>query len=156
LEKLCYVGDDDIEAPRFFARDVFLREGGYDERIVGGEDWDLSRRTRQSGWRVGRIKSHAIHHEGRIDLGGLIRKKYYYGLGIPLYRRQGGGGWQLLPIRPAFFRHKRKLAADPSHAVGLIVLKGIEFVAGGMGYLVGLFPGHNKGTDILDTGEREG
>lgn len=146
LEKLCYIGDDDIEAPRFFSRDAFLREGGYDERIVGGEDWDLAARIQHSGEVVGRIEPHITHHEGRIELDGLIRKKYYYGLSVPVYHRKGSVGWQLLPLRPAFMRQWRKLIANPRHAVGLAVLKGIEFIAGGMGYLVGAFSGNQYGS----------
>ena len=46
LEKLCYVGDDLIEAARFFRKSSFDAIGGYDVDLEAGEDWDLNQRLR--------------------------------------------------------------------------------------------------------------
>jgi len=137
LEKACYVGDDDIEAARFTRRDLFLRVGGYDETLqVAGDDWDLHQRLVAAGARVARCPSVIRHDEGRLRLGHTARKKFYYGTTLRAYRRRhpAKARRQLRVLRPAFLRNWRLLARSPGRAAGLLVLKTVEFAAGGMGY----------------------
>src|ERR1700730_278134 len=77
LERSCYVGDDSIEAARFFRRDVFTTIGGFDERLTGPEDWDLSVRVSR-GELLPRAASFIIHDEGRLKIADHLRKKRYY------------------------------------------------------------------------------
>jgi len=137
LERSCYTGDDTIEAARFFERETFLRHGGYDEAIHGGgEDWDLPQRIRSSGGRIGRVQAHITHLEGRLSLADTMKKKHYYGKTIHRYfaKHPERARQQLRFFRPAFFRHRHRLIADPAHAAGLLFMKACEFAAGGAGY----------------------
>jgi len=135
LERQCYVGDDDIEAARFFARELFFAVGGYDERLSAGEDWDLSRRARLAGARIGRIAAVIHHDEGRLRLGELVTKKFHYGKSLPLYRARHKelGRRQFRLVRPAFIRNRRLLLRDPVALAGIIAMKGLEFSAGTLG-----------------------
>ena len=72
------IGEPSVEAARVYRRDIFLRLGGFDENISGGEDWDLSDRSARLGSQ-GRIRSSITHHEGHIDFLQQLRKKRYYG-----------------------------------------------------------------------------
>ncbi len=78
LERSFYVGNDFIEAVRFFSKDIYDKIGGYDENLTGPEDWDLTIRLRDYGCKIGRAKKFVKHNEGEIDLFGSSRKKKYY------------------------------------------------------------------------------
>lgn len=136
LERSCYVGDDTIEAPRFFTREVFNRYGGYDEAITGVEDWDLPARMRGKE-AFGRATAEILHLEGRIRLGALLRKKYYYGKGLAGYMRRHPklARRQLVIVRPAFLRHWRRLGRRPLLTAAMLFMKTAEFAAGGLGAL---------------------
>jgi arabinofuranan 3-O-arabinosyltransferase len=132
LERSCYVGDAKIEAARFFTRDLFEQLGGYDEELVGGEDWDLHERARRAGAMIGRTTSFIRHDEGRLELRALLAKKFRYGKTLGRYARKHPGlaRSQLQPVRPAFLRHRRRLLHDPTAAVGMVVMKLAEAGAG--------------------------
>ena len=143
LERSCYIGDDTIEAARFFRRAVYLEHGGYDESLTGPEDWDLPARMRRAGVPIGRAKRAAIvHDEGRLQLRELLRKKLYYGKSLDSYmRRHPALAVRQVPfLRGAFLRHRRRLARQPVLAAGMMVMKSAEVVAGGLGLLAGRLP----------------
>ncbi len=68
VERSCYIGDDIIEAARFFDKEVFWEIGGYDEQMVNGEDWNLSHKVKNAGYKISRIGSLIKHYEGRLSL----------------------------------------------------------------------------------------
>ena len=77
LERSCYLGDPDIEAARFFEKNLFDQLGGFDENLIAAEDWDLTLRAKNSGAKIGRIQNYLIHHEIN-SFKNLVLKKYYY------------------------------------------------------------------------------
>ncbi|HPO11360.1 MAG TPA: glycosyltransferase [bacterium] len=78
FERSFYVGNDYIEAARFFKKDVYKKIGGYDEEMYAGEDWDLTIRLRESGYKISRAKIFVEHDEGVVNLFGSAKKKKYY------------------------------------------------------------------------------
>jgi glycosyltransferase involved in cell wall biosynthesis len=147
LERSCYVGDNSIEAARFFVRDAFEQAGGYDESLNAFEDWDLARRVGQRGT-TGRIEAFIEHMEGRLTLLETMRAKFYYGKTVGSYLRRHSDGAvrrQFVPVRAAYIRHWRRLVADPLHLSGFIVMKTCEMLAGGVGALTGLRRGVRHG-----------
>lgn len=138
LEKECYIGDETIEAARFFDKEIFFKFNGYDEEIAGGgEEWDLPFRIRKAGYKIARVNALIKHHEGNLRLLTSMRKKYYYAQTIGKYIKKHPdiAREQFTLLRPAFIRNWRKLARDPIHALGMIFMKVCEFGAGGVGYL---------------------
>ena len=135
LERSCYLGDESIEAARFLRRSVFEAVGGFDEDLDAMEDWDLHERVRQAHARLGRADALIWHDEGRLRLWPLAAKKFRYGrsFGRYLAKHPRLAGRQALPLRQAFVRHRRRLAADPVTAAGMFVMKLSEGVAGGAG-----------------------
>lgn len=137
LEKACYVDDDLIEAARFFKRSVFDDVDGYDAKLEAGEDWDLNQRVCDAGYKVERVNAFIEHKEGRLSLRDTILKKRYYGKNLKRYERKhpNEARQQLKLIRPAFVRNWRKLAKDPIHALGMLLIKTCEFTAGRIGMM---------------------
>jgi glycosyltransferase involved in cell wall biosynthesis len=131
LEKECYVGDDLIEAARFFRSSVFEAVGKYDSVLEAGEDWDINQRTKKGGFEIGRINASIRHHEGKLALREAVLKKRYYGQTLQDYliKHPSEAKQQLKIIRPAFLRNWKKLANDPIHAFGMFFMKACEFGA---------------------------
>lgn len=128
LEKRLYLGTG-VEAARVFTRRVLEVTGGWDERIVGGEDWDLTDRARAAGARIVRVPTIVTHHDGHIRLREAFRRKHYYGATSRPGALQGGRLWRtgvLAPLAGAVTR-------DPVAVGALVVLKATEaagFAAG--------------------------
>jgi arabinofuranan 3-O-arabinosyltransferase len=135
LERSCYVGDEAIEAARFFPRTEFENSGGFDESLVAMEDWDLSRRIAGSR-RLPRTSSEIKHDEGRLRLASALAKKRYYGSAARLYWRRHGRptlGQANLVFRPAFLRNWRRLLQHPILTAGFLSLKSLETAAATLG-----------------------
>ena len=66
LERSCYLGDNVIEAARFFEKELIQSIGGYDPSIVGAEDWDVHQKILALGVNPLRTKNNIIHHEGKL------------------------------------------------------------------------------------------
>jgi glycosyltransferase involved in cell wall biosynthesis len=141
LERLAYVGDDDIEAPRFFVRSVWEELGGLDESLGGGgDDWDLHEALKESNYRVARTEHAVGHNEGALRLTPLLRKRYMYGKDSWRYikKRPRAAVRSYFPLRAAYFRHWREFGADPFGAVLVVVMRFSEYGAGFAGAMVGI------------------
>lgn len=140
FERSFYAGDDLIEAARFFPAELVSDLGGFDEQLPAGpEDWDLHERVRSRGRPIARVHALIHHDEGDVTLIGLMRKKFYYGRGMPAYVRKhpDRARAQLRLVRPAFVVGWRRLMASPATAAGMLVMKTCEFAAGAAGFAFG-------------------
>lgn len=147
LERSCYIGDETIEAARFFRRTTFESVGGYDEQILAGpEDWDIHERVRAAGGRMARVEAMIDHDEGALTLRELVARKYYYGKATYRYIQQHGSlaRRQLRIVRPAFLRHWRRLVRHPVTAAGMFTMKLAELSAGAAGLLMSRLRGQSS------------
>lgn len=136
LEKRCYLGDSDIEAVRFVEKKAFERVGMLDKNFIAGEDWDITARLRAAGYKTSRVNNFVKHNEGHSKLLNLLRKKYYYATkSLPYIQRHIKSPKDVIffVIRPAFLRNWKLLASDPLHALGLFIMKFLEFLVGFFG-----------------------
>jgi len=88
FERSFYTGTV-VDAVRFIRRDLFWRVGGFDESLIGPEDWDFDRRVRKIG-RTGIASTPLYHNEGRFNMERYLKKKNYYADGIKNYVRKWG------------------------------------------------------------------
>ena len=131
LEKLCYIGDNTIEAARFFKRSIFEKVDGYDSGLNSGEDWDLTQRIRNANLNIGRIDAYIKHLEGQLNIRTIINKKFEYGKTIHYYRKKhpSASKLQLNSFRTAYRKNWRRLVNDPVHALGMLFIKACEFIS---------------------------
>lgn len=125
LEKSLYVGDDSVEAPRAFRREVLDVVGGWNEELTAAEDWDLADRVRAAGVAVARVSAWIWHDEGRLQLRGTFGKKRYYGQWLGSYLEAHPEGRSRL-VRSSLFQRPGELARHPVRTAGLLTLKSVE------------------------------
>lgn len=128
LEKELYLNEPTIEAPRAFLKQAFFKIGGYNGKLVAGEDWDLGLRIKKTG-KIGRITTSLWHYE--TSLWRELKHKWYYARNIENYNRLNPDefnrqrGWVRMFI---FWKKRRLLLSQPLTSVELIIIKGIELL----------------------------
>ncbi len=142
-ERSFYVGDESIEAARFFRKVTFFRVGGFDEKITGPEDWELSDRVRRQ-YGISRISIPILHNEGNLGFMELLRKKYYYGKKTPAYLRKAEKGAlvsskTLFFLRRCFYKRPGYILAHPVLFCAMIFMLTAELFAGTFGMISGSF-----------------
>lgn len=141
LERSFYIGVTWLEAARFFCREAYDAVGGYEEELISGEDWDLSRRLGRIG-AISRIDYYIYHNEGHVSLASAIRKKYYYAKFAKAYLSRNPEiskiGAQVGPLRryALFFSKPGKLFGRPVVGLAMLFMKGCEFTSGAIGYML--------------------
>jgi glycosyltransferase involved in cell wall biosynthesis len=83
FERSFYTGTV-VDAVRFIRKNLFEQVDGFDENLIGPEDWDFDRRIRQLG-RTGIVNTVLYHNEGRFNVKRYLEKKEYYANGIKKY-----------------------------------------------------------------------
>jgi glycosyltransferase involved in cell wall biosynthesis len=139
LERSCCVEEILVQSPRLVRRDYLLRTGGFLESLSGTEDAELRTRMIADGCRLAWIPDLIVHDEGRMSLGFIWSKRYYYGRGLKKYRAEHPGALseQAGSAVGAYRRHWRRLAAKPTVAAGVVFMRAGEFAAYGIGAALG-------------------
>ncbi len=133
LERKCYVGDDTIEAPRFFKKMVWDEVGGLDESLGGGgDDWDLHQKLRDKKKTICRIDDLVMHNEGNLKIGKLIKKRFMYGRDSFKYisKRPVAGVTSYFPIRKAYIKNYKLFLRQPFTAIVFVIMRIAEYGAG--------------------------
>lgn len=138
LEQKMLLDDMVNVAPRFIERAIFLSVGGYDEKIVAWEDYDLHNRLIKSGCIVSSLQDSALWHLGEpSSLREVVIRMIKYGktgsLGLFTKKHGLGGLKQISIIRPSFFRHRNYFITDPTHYLGIFLLKIIQTISVALG-----------------------
>lgn len=134
--------DNGIEAARFFEKKSFNELGGYDINITGPEDWDLPERIYKKYPKKHKVENHLIHNENDIGLLGLAKKKFYYAKKSNVYLKKHNisvvSTKTIYFLRPVFYKHYREWFKNPILSIGTIIMLTVEFIAGALGYLIGI------------------
>ena len=131
FERSFYTGTV-VDAVRFVRKDLFERVDGFDESLVGPEDWDFDRRVRRIS-QTGVADAPLYHNEGRFNMKRYLKKKNYYSNGIKNYVKKWGhndkettkqlGVWyRLLGVFVEKDKWK-KLIRNPLYAIAMYYLR---------------------------------
>ena len=139
LERSCCTEELLVQSPRLVKRQYMIDTGGFVASLSGTEDAELRTRMLEDSCTLTWIPDLIVHDEGRITLGSVLRKRYYYGRGLASYKRDHPGALadQSKAAIGAYGRHWRRLVAQPVVATGVVFMRGGEAAAYGLGALVG-------------------
>ena len=131
LEKDCYKDELLYTGARFFRKEVFEAIGGFRENLIAAEDYDLYNRLKETGYRIGKIKSQELHIGEPRKLMDIVRKQYYYGSTIRGFLKANptAGVIQLNPIRLPLIRNWRKFAKHPLLTMGFITYYIVQYTS---------------------------
>lgn len=139
LERSCGVEEIMVQSPRLVRRDYLLSTGGFLESLSGTEDAELRSRMIDDGCRLSWIPDRIVHDEGRMSLGFILSKRYFYGRGLKQYRLRHPGALsaQAGSAVSAYRKHWRRLVGEPTLVAGTVAMRAGEFCAYGIGAAVG-------------------
>ncbi len=127
-----------IESARFFPAKLAREAGGFEENLVFFEESTLPYKVQRGGYDVfARVKSPIFHHEEYFQLLPWLRKKSYYGKTLQTYKQMYGDYSRSqvgIPFRLGLFcKYRERFLRRPKLALGVIVLKSLEYFATTLG-----------------------
>jgi glycosyltransferase involved in cell wall biosynthesis len=138
FERSFYTGTE-IESARFFRKDLVEKVNGFDEEVILFEESTLSQKIETLGYNVkSRIKAEILHREDDFSLWKGLKKKFYYGKTAFKYKEKfGERAHRQMSIfyRFSIFLKNKRFYFKPLLALGVIVLKLLEYFSAGLGYL---------------------
>jgi glycosyltransferase involved in cell wall biosynthesis len=144
FERSCYKTVPWMHGARFFRASAFKATSGFDERMIAAEDFDLhSKILTTFGKTTIRSSNETImHDEGYLTLRKLLKKKFYYGANLHVYKKNQANthslrkqGNPFLRIT-LFFHDPISIFKHPIIFIGTCVMKMLEFCALLLGYLL--------------------
>lgn len=138
LERDCYYRDPKHVACRFVRKEIFSAVGGFDERIVAGEDYDLHLRLVNAGTKLYWCRDVEYHFGEPRTLAEVVRKHVYYGSNILGYVRKQFSFRlrQLSPFRASYVWNLRKLTSDPELMAGFLLYQYVRYASTIFGMLL--------------------
>lgn len=105
LQERFLAHDPTIQTVRFIRKKAFLELGGFDKRLVIGEDLDLYARLLEGRFRVGHSDAIERHMGEPETLKDISRRSFYYGKAArSFFRKRGTAGvHQLSPFKAGLF-----------------------------------------------------
>jgi glycosyltransferase involved in cell wall biosynthesis len=132
-------GSDELKiAVRFVRKDAFLSVGGFDTRMISGEDYDLHNRIIKK-FDIGRIRAKEVHLGEYKSLGEVVKVNYFYGKNTGLFLRihKSRGLRQVSPFRKVYLRNYKKFLRHPVLGTGFVVYQIVKYSSAAIGLLVG-------------------
>lgn len=142
FERSFYTGTS-VDSARFFLLEDVKKVWGFEEDLIFFEESLLPQKIEAQLWKSTKFYTRACinHNEDKINLISRLKKKYYYWKSLDQYKQkvkelgigttQQGQTWIL--GRYLIFLKNKRFYTKPWLALGVLVLKTLEFAAGGVG-----------------------
>lgn len=144
-----FYGGESVESARFFRKRDVEKVGGFEEDIVFFEESLLPQKIEKTLWLDCSLHSNSIisHQEGYIDIVSWLKKKYYYGKSLWIYKnkvaligvKDRGNSQMWIIDRYMIFFRKKRFYTHPILALWVLILKTLEFASGWLWYVSFLF-----------------
>jgi glycosyltransferase involved in cell wall biosynthesis len=136
FERDMYDFDNLNIAVRFIRKDAFLSVGGFDVRLVYGEDYDLHNRIIEK-YEIGKINAKEVHLGEYKSIKEIAKVNYYYGktAGLFLKKNKSRGLKQVNPIRKVYIKHYKEFLRHPDLAAGFMAYQVVRYTSGLIGLL---------------------
>ena len=138
----------EIESSRFFKKDIVEEVGGYEEDIVFFEESTLPQKIAALGLKVDiRINSYILHNERGFNLIKWLKKKFFYAKTLRSYARKYkkyAEKQSSLIYRYLIFLKDKRFYSRPLLAMGVLILKTLEFFSAGLGYIIAILKPINE------------
>jgi len=131
-------GFDELKiAVRFVRKDVFASVGGFDTRMISGEDYDLHNRI-VGKYSVGRINAKEVHLGEYKSLREVAKINYFYGKNTGLFLKihKSRGFRQVSPFRKVYLRNYKQFLRHPILSLGFTVYQTVKYSSAAIGLLV--------------------
>jgi glycosyltransferase involved in cell wall biosynthesis len=132
-------GLDELKiAVRFVRKDIFVSVGGFDTRMISGEDYDLHNKI-IGKYNIGRINAKEVHLGEYKSLREVARINYFYGKNTGLFLRihRSRGFRQVSPFRKVYLRNYKEFLRHPILSAGFIIYQTVKYSSAVIGLLVG-------------------
>lgn len=144
FERSCYSNTTWLHAPRFFRKDAFEKVEGFDEEMIGTEDFDIQSKIVKTFEQsvIDYTKQTIRHNEGALTLKNLLQKKLYYGTTLHVYNTKPENSASLrLQANPfarilLFLQDPKFILNHPLIFCATCLMKILEFGAFSLGYLL--------------------
>lgn len=128
FEREMYMGEFSFEVPRVFEKKAFWEFGGYDPKLTGPEDYDLPYRLSKK-YKIARSSKYIFHHEEKLNLIKLLRKKYYYAKNGAFYAtKHPKMVWVqgTILFRKVYLKNWKKFVKNPFLGISFIFVRFLE------------------------------
>jgi len=135
-----FYADAKIESARFFRKDLVEKIGGCEKDVMFYEEGILPQKIENLSFDVKAKIGAEILHNGNNFLLNWLKRKIHDGKAAQRYKekyQECGKKQMSIFYRFGIFLKNRRFYSEPLLALGVLILKSLEYVSAGLGYLVG-------------------
>ncbi len=128
FERATYVGGNIAQIPRVYPKKMFMQVNGFDEKVLGAEDFDLFFKIKKANKniRAKEIKSIIFHNEGRLRYGQILKRMRTYSKSFAEYKQRYPDVFSKQFSISRYLKNWKHFIKHPVLTFGFCLMKGGE------------------------------